>query len=69
MAMQSIEQLRYYAGWADKIYGEGLTALGHISHARNMLKASTKYSIRCQSLIVCMQARQYQQTASCTCIP
>ncbi len=28
--MQTIEHLRYYAGWADKIYGEAQDTLGSV---------------------------------------
>ena len=45
--MQAIEQLRYYAGWADKIYGEALTAPGYLQYLKSMLKASAKHSVRC----------------------
>ena len=46
MAMQSIEQLRYYAGWADKIYGEGLAAPSSSYHSRVILKASRKHLVQ-----------------------
>ena len=46
MAPQSIEQLRYYAGWADKIYGEGLAAPCYSHHSRHMPKAFRKLIVQ-----------------------